>query len=103
MRVTGTAKNTVTKLVVDLGAASSEYQARTLTHLPCTRVECVEIWSFCYFKQKNIPDEHRGTFGYGDVWTWTPICADTRLVPSWLVGERGGDDAEVFMRGLASG
>ncbi len=97
VRVTGAAKNTVTKLLVDLGAACSDYQARTLTDLPCTRIECDEIWSFCYAKQ-NVADEHRGTFGYGDVWTWTGICADTKLVPSWLVGDRGGDDAEVFMR-----
>jgi IS1 family transposase len=49
-----------------------------------------------------VPQEHRDEFGYGDVWTWTAICADTKLVPSWLVGERTGDDAEVFMRDLAS-
>ena len=60
------------------------------------------LWSFCYAKQKNVPQEHRGEFGYGDVWTWTALCADTKLVPSWLVGSRDAFDAEVFMRDLAS-
>jgi IS1 family transposase len=80
----------------------AEYQDGALVDLPCTRIECDEIWSFCYAKQKNVPTEYRDEFGYGDVWTWTAICADTKLVPSWLVGERGGIDAEVFMRDLAS-
>jgi len=73
-----------------------------LTDLPCTRIECDEIWSYCYAKQKNVPEEHQGTFGYGDVWTWTAICADTKLVPSWLVGERTAEDAYVFMQDLKS-
>ncbi len=97
VRVTGAAKNTITKLLVDLGQACAEYQDGALTDLPCARIECDEIWSYCYAKQKNVPDEHRDTFGYGDVWTWTAICADTKLVRSWLVGERTVDDALVFM------
>jgi IS1 family transposase len=100
VRMTGAAKNTVTKLLIDLGEACSAYQDLALRELPCKVVECDEIWSFCYAKQKNVPDEHRGTFGYGDVWTWTALCADTKLVPSWLVGERTTDDAIVFMRDL---
>jgi IS1 family transposase len=102
VRVTGAAKNTVTKLLVDLGQACAEYQDAAMTNLPCTQIECDEIWSFCYAKQKNVPEEHRGEYGYGDVWTWTAICADTKLVPSWLVGERTADDAYVFMQDLAS-
>jgi IS1 family transposase len=100
VRVTGAAKNTVVKLLVDLGEACADYQDGALTDLPSTRIECDEIWSFCYAKQKNVPEEHRGAFGYGDVWTWTAICADTKLVPSWLVGERTTDDALVFIRDL---
>jgi len=100
VRTTDAAKNTVTKLLVDLGAACANYQDVTLTNLPSVRVECDEIWSYCYAKQKNVPDEHRDTFGYGDVWTWTAICADTKLVPSWLVGERTTADAYVFMNDL---
>lgn len=102
VRVTGAAKNTITKLLVELGGACAEYQAAALFDLPCTNIQCDEIWSFCYSKQKNVPDEHQGEFGYGDVWTWTAICADTKLVPSWLVGERTAEDAEVFIRDLAS-
>jgi IS1 family transposase len=100
VRMTGAAKNTVVKLLVDLGAACADYQDEALRDLPCTDIQCDEIWSFCYSKQKNVPDEHKGTFGYGDVWTWTAICADTKLVPSWLVGERTTDDAWTFMHDL---
>ena len=102
VRMTGAAKNTITKLLADVGLACVAYQDRVLRDLPCTTLEADEIWSFCYAKQKNVPTEHRGTFGYGDVWTWTAICADTKLVPSWLVGERTVDDAWTFMRDLES-
>ncbi|HUZ20126.1 MAG TPA: DDE-type integrase/transposase/recombinase [Acidimicrobiales bacterium] len=102
VRVTGVAKNTVTKLLVDLGAACSEYQDAAFTNLPCKVVECDEIWAYCYSKQKNVPEEYRGTFGYGDVWTWTAIDADTKLVPSWLVGERTMADAYTFLSDLKS-
>ncbi len=98
VRMTGAAKNTVTKLLVDLGAA---YQNRTMRDLPCQTIQCDEIWAYCYSKQKNVPDQHVGTFGYGDVWTWTSLCADMKLVPSWLVGERTADDAWVFMDDLS--
>ncbi len=100
VRVTGAAKNTIVKLLVDLGQACAEYQDAALVDLPCTRIQCDEIWSYCYAKQKNVPEEHQDTFGYGDVWTWTALCADTKLVPSWLVGERTVDDAMVFMHDL---
>ena len=101
-RVTGAAKNTVTKLLIDLGEACAEYQDVELTNLATKTVECDEIWSFCYSKQKNVPEEHQGTHGYGDVWTWVAIDADTKLVPSWLVGERTVHDAYVFMLDLKS-
>ena len=102
VRVTGAAKNTITKLLQDLGMVCAAYQDTALVNLPSTRIECDEIWSFCYAKAKNVPEQHRGDFGYGDVWTWTAICADTKLVPSWYVGERNAEDAEIFMRDLAS-
>jgi len=100
VRMTGAAKNTVVKLLTDLGAACADYQDEALRDLPSVNIQCDEIWSFCYSKAKNVPEEHRGTFGYGDVWTWTAICADTKLVPSWLVGERTTDDAWTFMHDL---
>jgi IS1 family transposase len=101
-RVTGVAKQTVTDLLVNIGQACSEYQDYALRNLYCPVIECDEIWSFCYSKQKNVPTEFQDTFGYGDVWTWTAIDADTKLVPSWLVGERAGRDAFTFLYDLRS-
>ncbi|CPW10389.1 IS1 family transposase [Mycobacteroides abscessus] len=101
-RVTGAAKNTIIKLLVDLGQACAKYQDGALVDLPCKRIECDEIWSFCYAKKKNVRTEYEGEFGYGDVWTWTAICADTKLVPSWLVGARDSETAEIFMWDLAN-
>ena len=93
--------NTVTKLAVDLGLACAEYQNRTVRNLTCKRIQCDEIWAFCYAKQKNVPADKQGQFGYGDVWTWVALDADTKLVPSWCVGTRGAGTAREFMRDLA--
>jgi IS1 family transposase len=102
VRMTGAAKNTIVKLLADLGEACAEYQDGVLVDLPCKVAEADEIWSYCYSKQKNVPEQFKGTPGYGDVWTFTAVCADTKLVPTWLVGERTKDDAEVFLTDLAS-
>jgi IS1 family transposase len=102
VRLTGVAKNTVTKLLVDLGAACSEYQDRVLRDLPCRRLQADEIWSFCNAKARNVPEEHRGEFGWGDVWTWTAIDADTKLVPAWLVADRSSASAIALMDDLRS-
>jgi IS1 family transposase len=96
-RMTGVARNTVSSLLVDLAAACSEYQNETLRGLTCRRVEADEIWAFCYAKEANVPEEHKGEFGYGDIWTWVAIDADTKLVLSWLVGERDTPTAIEFM------
>ena len=101
VRMTGAAKNTITKLLVDLGEACAEYQDGVLVDLPCKAVEADEIWSFCYAKQKNVPEQFKGTPGYGDVWTFTALCADTKLAPAWLVGERTAYDAGFFLSDLA--
>jgi IS1 family transposase len=100
VRITGAAKNTVTKLLVDLGAACSEYQDRVLRDLTCRRIQADEIWSFCQAKAKNVPAEHQGQFGWGDVWTWTAIDADTKLVPAWLVADRSSASAIALMDDL---
>ncbi len=100
-RMVGCSINTVTKLLVDLGFACAEYQGKHLRNLPCKRVQCDEIWSFCYSKAKNVPTDKQGQFGYGDVWTWTAICADTKLIPSWYIGDRGAGSAWEFMQDLA--
>lgn len=101
-RMTGVAKGTVLKLLVDLGSACAAYQDRTLRNLPCKRVQCDEIWSFCYAKEKNVPEEMKGKLGFGDVWTWTAIDADTKLIVSYLVGGRTADYAKKFIADLAS-
>jgi IS1 family transposase len=100
--MTGAAKNTVVKLLVDVGIACAEYQNEAFRNLPCKRIQCDEIWSFCYAKEKNVPESKRGQFGYGDVWTFTAICADTKLVPSWLLGRRDLPTATIFMKDLAA-
>lgn len=101
-RMTGVARDTVDQLLREAGQACAEYQDRTLRNLPCKRIQCDEIWSFCYAKEKNVPEEKRGKFGYGNVWTWTALCADTKLVPSWLVADRNLTAATAFMQDLAS-
>ncbi|MGH2429063.1 MAG: IS1 family transposase [Candidatus Limnocylindria bacterium] len=101
-RMTGFARNTITTLLVNLGAAVSEFQNRTLRDLSCTRIEADEIWAFCYAKAKNVPVAKRGEWGYGDVWTWTAIDPDTKLVPSWLVGQRDEVDGLAFLLDLRS-
>ena len=94
--------NTVTKLLVDAGRACADYQDRTLRNLTSKRIQCDEIWSFCYAKEKNVPADKRGVFGYVDIWTWVAIDADTKLVPSFTVGTRGAQTAKHFMDDLAS-
>jgi IS1 family transposase len=94
--------NTVTKLLVDIGHATSDYQDRTLRNLKCKRIQCDEIWAFVYAKEKNVPQEKKGRFGFGDVWTWTAIDADTKLVPSFLVGTRNARAAAMFIDDLKS-
>src|SRR5947207_8537211 len=101
-RMTGAARNTISTLLVDLGAAVAEYQDRVLRNLQCTVIECDEIWSFVGAKAKNVPEQHRGEFGWGDVWTWTAICAVAKLIPSWLVGMRDEPDAIAVLRDLGA-
>jgi len=100
-RMTGAAKGTVTKLLVDIGKACKEYQDKHLRSLSCRRVQCDEIWSFCYSKERNVPDEFKGQFGFGDVWTWTALCEESKLVPCWYVGDRTAKSANAFISDLA--
>jgi IS1 family transposase len=99
-RITGTAVNTVVKLLRGVGAACLDYQDRVMHNLPCKKLQCDEIWSFVYSKAKNVPEDKQGKFGYGDVWTFTAIDADTKLVPSWLVGLRDANCAFDFINDL---
>lgn len=100
-RLVGCSINTVTKLLVDAGTACAIYQNEVLRDLPCKRIQCDEIWAFCGMKEKNVPKEHEGELGYGDVYTWTAICADTKLVPSFLIGRRDAEYAYAFMNDLS--
>ncbi len=86
----------------DLGAACAIYQGGALRDLACKRVQCDEIWSFCYAKEKNVPNDMYGKYGVGDVWTWTALCQDSKLILCWYVGERDAQAADVFVRDLAS-
>lgn len=100
-RMADVSRNTVDKLLRDAGSACLDYQDKTLRNLTCKRIECDEIWSFCYARQKNVPEGKEDEFGYGDVWTWTAIDADTKLVPCWHVGRRDTPAAQLFMNDLA--
>jgi IS1 family transposase len=98
-RMTGVARNTINKLLVDLGAACSAYQDKALRNLACKRIQCDEIWSFIGAKEKNCTPEMKAN-GAGDVWTWVAIDADTKLVPCWFVGERHAGCAYHFLSDL---
>jgi IS1 family transposase len=100
VRMTGVAKNTVAKLLVEIGAACAKYQDAALRNLKCKRIQCDEIWSYMGAKDKNIPEEKRG-FGKGSVWTWTAICADSKLIPCWVIGDRSAGSATEFVQDLA--
>jgi len=101
VRMTGASKNTVVKLLADLGSVCAEYHNRVVRNLTCKRVQCDEIWSFCYAKEKNVPEDKKGVYGFGDVWTWTAIDSDTKLVASWFIGRRNAEHAKIFMNDLA--
>lgn len=100
-RTTGASINTVTKLLVDAGKACSEYQDRAFRNLTCKRLQVDEIWAFCYAKQKNVATAKRAPEGAGDIWTWTAIDADTKLMPSWYIGARDSAAAQHFIGDLA--
>jgi IS1 family transposase len=93
--------NTVTKLLVDAGRACAEFQHNAMRNLPCKRLQLDEIWAFVNVKEKNIPDERKNETGIGSVWTWVAIDAETKLIPSWLVGLRDGEHARAFVCDLA--
>jgi IS1 family transposase len=98
-RMTGVAFNTVLKFVAEAGRACSIYQDEVFRNLTCKRLQCDEIWSFVGCKAKNV-NLDRADKGWGDVWTWTAIDADTKLVPCWYVGTRDANAAWHFMHDL---
>lgn len=100
-RMTDVSKPTVLKLLLELGAACAAYQDRTIRNVRARRIQVDEIWQFVYAKAKNVPTEKQGVFGFGDVWTWVAIDADSKLVPSWRVGPRDAGTAYDLMTDLA--
>lgn len=98
-RLTGVSINTVAKLLRQAGAVCSAYQDRVFRNLTCKRIQCDEIWAFVGAKEKNAnPDQKRE--GWGDCWTWTAICAETKLIPCWFVGTRDASAAYHFIHDL---
>ena len=100
-RMTGFSTNTVTKLLVDMGEACGAYHDAHVRGLKSKRVQCDEIWSFVGAKQANVTAEQMEQ-GMGDVWTWTALDADSKLIVSYLVGQRGPRWANAFMEDVAS-
>jgi IS1 family transposase len=100
-RMTGFAKNTVLKLLRDVGAACDAYHNEHVRNLKSRRVQADEIWSFVHAKAANVPQEKK-SFGVGDVWTWTALDADSKLLISYLVGLRDAGYAYEFMQDVAS-
>jgi IS1 family transposase len=99
-RMAGCSFNTVSKLLLDVGAACTEYQDRTLRDLHSTEVQCDGIWSFVGSKARNVPEERKDEFGVGDVWCWVAIDAESKLVPTWLLGERKTGDCIALLDDL---
>jgi IS1 family transposase len=100
VRMTGVHKTTILKLLAELGSRCADYQDRMMRNLKCKRIQCDEIWEFVYAKEKNVPADKKGHFGFGDVWTWVAIDADTKLVPSFMVGNRDARSASMFIDDL---
>jgi IS1 family transposase len=101
VRMTGASKNTIVKLLEDAGEAFSAYQDRVFHDLPCKRLQLDEIWAFTYCKQRTVPLAKNAPEEAGDIWTWVALCADTKLVPSWRIGDRSGETATEFVCDLS--
>ena len=101
-RIADVSINTVGKLLVEAGEACLALHDETVRNVKASRIQCDEIWSFCYAKQKNVADAKAAPDGAGDVWTWTAIDADTKLMVSYFVGDRSGESAMIVMDDLRS-
>jgi hypothetical protein len=101
VRITGVAKNTIQKLTRELGEACLQFQDNALRNIQSKRIQCDEIWNFCYAKDKNLPDSMRGQPGVGSMWTFTAMDAETKLIISWQLGARDGANAHAFLSDAA--
>ena len=96
-RLTGRSKGAVTKLIVEAGQACAEAHGALVRDLRCEQVQVDELWAFVGMKQKHVPAERRGEFGVGDVWTFTALDPETKLIPTWLIGRRDAHTARRFL------
>ena len=94
-------KRTVLRLLCNVGEACGNYLDVTMRDLPCKRIQVDEAWTFCLMKEKRVPDKHKGELGYGDVYVWTALCPDTKIIPTFLVGRRDVSYADMFATDLA--
>ena len=99
-RVCDVSFNTVVKLLEDAGRFCAAFHDKRVRGLTCERVQCDEIWSFCYAKARNVEAARSAPIGAGDVWTWTALDADTKLMCTWMVGQRDADWADAFLQDL---
>ena len=99
-RITGVSINTVTKLLIDAGLACARFHDENVHGVKARRIQCDEIWSFCYAKQKNVATAKAAPAWTGDVWTWTALDSDSKMIVSYLVGGRDGEYAMAFMDDL---
>src|SRR5260370_41321789 len=88
VRMTGVAKTTILRLIREIGTACARFHDAQVRNLDTVQVQCDEIWSFCYSKQRNVPLKHQGKAGFGSIWTWTAIDAESRLIVSYLAMDR---------------
>lgn len=102
VRMTGVAKKTVMRIVMEVGAFCAEYQSRAFRNLNCKRIQVDELWSFVYCKQKNVTRKITEQHVAGDAWLWVAIDADSKLVPSWKIGQRDAITATEFIADLES-
>jgi len=101
VRMTGVAKNTIAKLLAELGRACADYHEQHVRNVKAARIQCDEIWSFVGMKDKNVPQSRKGEAGVGSVWTWTALDADSKLIVSYLLGDRDVGTATDFMNDVA--
>lgn len=101
-RLVGVSYDTVAKLSLELGEECIRFMDEHLRNLPCRRLECDEVWSFCVCKAKNVPKDKVGILGFGDLWAFTGIDPETKLIPTFRIGHRDVENATAFMRDLAS-
>lgn len=100
--MTGVAKGTILTLLENVGTACAEFHNHAVRNVKSRRIQCDEIWQFCYAKQKNVPVDKKGEFGYGDTWTWTAVDADSKLVISYLISTTDAGSAHHFTQDVAS-